>query len=175
MAYDFDDFTADMTSVLATKGVAGLNDIVANLQELLKNAEFVATTFDEDMPPGKRVLFHDPKSGAYVQAHVHAGNKSGKPHSHGASWAVYGNALETTEMIEWQRLNPNNESHAVLKPVARYALGSGQARAYGQYVIHSTAHPKKAWVIRIIGTKLNELPRFHFNPATDIMLDTVGA
>lgn len=175
MAYDLDNFTGDMTRILASKGVAGLNDIAANLQKLLRNAEFVAATFDDNTPPGKRVLFHDPQSGAYVQAHVHAGNKRGKPHSHGASWAVYGNALETTEMIEWRRVNPESDSHAVLEPVARYALGPGQARSYGPHVIHSTAHPKKAWVIRVIGTKLSEIPRYHFNSETDTMLESVGA
>ena len=42
------------------------------------------------------------------------------------------------------------------------ALRPGQTRAYGPGVIHSTAHPEKAWVIRITGTDLDKLPRYHF-------------
>jgi hypothetical protein len=28
--------------------------------------------------------------------------------------------------------------------------------------LHSTAHPNKAWVIRVTGTDLDVLPRYHF-------------
>src|SRR5215475_7396680 len=86
----------------------------------------------------------------------------GKPHSHGSSWAIYGNAREYTEMTEWRRTNPESEAHAVLQAVSRYRLGPGETKAYGPGVIHSTAHPKKAWVIRVTGTDLDVLPRYHF-------------
>src|SRR5262245_37635561 len=98
----------------------------------------------------------------YVLAHVQEGNKTGKPHSHGSSWAIYGNAREYTEMTEWRRTNPESEEHAVLRPVSSYRLGPGETKAYGPGVIHSTAHPKKAWVIRVTGTDLDVLPRYHF-------------
>ena len=175
MTYTLDQFGMELTATLEAKGLGGLNDIALNLQRLLKNPDFVAATFNDAMEPGKRVLFHDPLSGAYVQAHVHAGGKRGKPHSHGASWAVYGNAKEVTEMTEWRRVNPEGEPRAVLEPVSHYALGPGQSRAYGPHVIHSTAHPKKAWVIRIIGTKLSEIPRYHFNSEADTMLEAAEA
>ena len=29
-------------------------------------------------------------------------------------------------------------------------------------MIHSTAHPEKAWVIRVTGTDLDALPRYRF-------------
>jgi hypothetical protein len=45
-------------------------------------------------------------------------------------------------------------------PIA--CLGPGQTRAYGAGVIHSTAHPEKAWVIRVTGTDLDNLPRYRF-------------
>ena len=38
----------------------------------------------------------------------------------------------------------------------------GDTRGYGPGVIHSTAHPDKAWVIRVTGTDLDKLPRYHF-------------
>ena len=95
-------------------------------------------------------------------AHVQEGNKTGKPHSHGSSWAIYGNAREYTEMTEWRRTNPESEQHAVLQPVSKYRLGPGETKAYGPGVIHSTAHRKKAWVIRVTGTDLDVLPRYHF-------------
>jgi hypothetical protein len=46
--------------------------------------------------------------------------------------------------------------------MSRYRLGPRETKAYGPGVIHSTAHPKKAWVIRVTGTDLDVLPRYHF-------------
>jgi hypothetical protein len=104
-----------------------------------------------------------------VLAHVHEGNKTGKPHSHGSSWAIYGNARASTEMTEWRRTNPEHEEHAVLEAARRYRLGPGDTQAYGPGVIHSTAHPEKAWVIRVTGTDLDHLPRYRFGKKDRIL------
>ena len=121
------------------------------------------------MPPGKTVLHHDPDLDFYVLAHVQAGGKTGKPHSHGTSWAVYGNAKNVTEMTEWRRVNPDNEAHAELVAASKYSLRPGETRAYGPEVIHSTAHPDKAWVIRVTGTDLGQLPRYRFGKQDKIL------
>ena len=39
----------------------------------------------------------------------------------------------------------------------------------GPGVIHSTAHPEKAWVIRVTGTDLDVLPRYHFRKQDRIL------
>jgi hypothetical protein len=36
-------------------------------------------------------------------------------------------------------------------------------------VIHSTAHPKKAWVIRVTGTDLDAMPRYRFGKRDRIL------
>ena len=53
--------------------------------------------------------------------------------------------------------------------MSKYRLAPGQTRAYGPGVIHSTAHPEKAWVIRVTGTDLDELPRYHFSKQDRIL------
>jgi hypothetical protein len=146
-----------------------LPQIAERLGRLLTNPAFVAATFSDDMPPGRRVLHHDPETDFYVLAHVQEGNKVGKPHSHGSSWAIYGNAREYTEMTEWRRTNPVGEHHTELVATSKYRLGSGQTRAYGPGMIHSTAHPNKAWVIRVTGTDLDALPRYHFGKQDRIL------
>lgn len=118
---------------------------------------------------GKRELYHDPETDFYVLAHVQEGGKTGKPHSHGTSWAIYGNARQLTEMTEWRRVNPVSEAHAELVATAKYAIGSGQTHGYGLDVMHSTCHPKKAWVIRVMGTDLDKLPRHHFRKQEKIL------
>jgi len=170
MAYTLAQFCAESRAILKSKLLAGaLTQVADRLARLLANPDFVAETFSEDMPPGKRVLYHDPELDFYVMAHVQEGGKTGKPHSHGSSWAIYGNARAVTEMTEWRRANPQGEDHAELAAVSRYSLAPGQTRAYGPDVIHSTAHPKKAWVIRVTGTDLDKLPRYHFGKKDKIL------
>jgi hypothetical protein len=175
MTYTFDTYALDefCSEGRALLKAQPLMDALAQMSErlgrLLSNPAFVAETFSDDMPPGRRVLYHDPETDFYVLAHVQEGKKTGKPHSHGASWAIYGNAREHTEMTEWRRVNPESEDHAVLERVSRYRLEPGQTRAYGPGVIHSTAHPEKAWVIRVTGTDLDVLPRYHFRKQDRIL------
>jgi hypothetical protein len=173
MGYTLDQFCADCRSVLRSgqglpQALAGIAD---KLARLLANPAFVAATFSDEMPPGKRVLRHDPETDMYVLAHVQEGAKAGKPHSHGASWAVYGNARACTEMTEWRRVNPEGEDNAVLQQIDRYRIGPGETRAYGPGIIHSTAHPEKAWVIRVTGTDLEAIPRFRFRAERDRILE----
>jgi hypothetical protein len=148
---------------------AALPQIADRLGQLLINRDFVAETFTDEMPPGRRVLYHDPELDFYVLAHVQEGAKTGKPHSHGTSWAIYGNARNVTEMTEWRRINPESEDHAELVATSKYALHPGETRAYGPGVIHSTAHPQKAWVIRVTGCDLDKLPRYHFRKQDRIL------
>lgn len=148
-----------------------LERISAALAVLISDPEFVAFAFSEDDPPGKRQLLHDPVTGFYLFAHVQKAGKSGKPHSHGDSWAIYGNARSFTDMIEWHRVNPAEEERAVLKAGDRYRLDTGETRAYGPGVIHSTAHPEQAWVLRMTGTNLDTIPRYHFSSRRDEILE----
>jgi hypothetical protein len=170
MAYTLDEFCTDTRALLKAQPLPdALAQISERLRRLLSEPAFVAGTFSDDMPPGRRILHHDPETDFYVLAHVQEGNKSGKPHSHGASWAVYGNAQAHTEMTEWRRTNPEGEPHAVLAAASKYRLGPGQTKAYGPGVIHSTAHPEKAWVIRVTGTDLDALPRYRFGKQDRIL------
>ncbi len=170
----FRQLTDDLVAILKASGAGGLEEIAAKLRPVLLDPEFAKLAFpDETMH--KRILFHDPGTGVYVQAHLQQAGKSGKPHSHGASWAVYGNILGRTNMIEWRRINPEGEDHAVLEPVARYTLGPGDACAYPPHRIHSTAHPGNAHVIRIVGTDLDAIPRYSFNAKKDRMVERTGA
>jgi hypothetical protein len=175
MPYSLASFCSDLSATLQAKGQSGLPDIAEKLSKLLANPAFVAETFSDATPIGRRELWHDPKTDAYVLAHVQEGGKVGKPHSHGSSWAIYGTARGVTEMTEWRRVNPAEENGAVLEQTSEYALGPGQTKAYSSGLIHSTAHPQKAWVIRITGTDLDAIPRYHFRAKTDKILDRVGA
>src|SRR5438105_11360225 len=110
MAYTLDEFCADNQQILKSRPLEdALPQIAENLSRLLANRAFVENTFNDDLPPGKRILHHDRDTDVYVLAHIQEGGKTGKPHSHGSSWAIYGNAKNLTEMTEWRRVNPDSE------------------------------------------------------------------
>jgi hypothetical protein len=71
MAYTLDQFCTDARSHLKAEPLAAaLPKVAERLSALLLNPEFVAQTFSDDMPPGRRELFHDPELDFYVLAHV---------------------------------------------------------------------------------------------------------
>jgi hypothetical protein len=173
MAYTLEQFCADHRAILTSGAplAEALPRIAEKLSMLLRNPQFVTETFSDETPIGRRTLAHDPVTDVYVLAHVQQGNKTGTPHSHGTSWAIYGNAKAFTDMTEWRRANPENEPQAVLEPVKKYRLGPGDTSVYGPGVLHSTAHPEKAWVVRVTGTDVDAIPRFRFKPERDRIVE----
>src|SRR6202795_5393813 len=145
MPYTLTDFCTDLSTTLKSKGESGLPEVAQKLSQLLKNPAFVSATFAEDTPIGRRGLRHDPQTHVYVLPHVQEGGKVGKPHSHGASWAIYGTARGVTEMTEWRRTNPASEENVVLEKARQYALGPGDTAAYSSGLIHSPANSTKDW------------------------------
>ena len=113
----------------ASRSTEALPQIAEKLSVLLRNPEFVAESFSDDTPVGKRTLHHDPDTDVYVLAHVYEGPKKGSPHSHGASWAVYGTARAVTEMTEWRRDQSGER-------------GAGRARAGGALQPRPGRHPR---------------------------------
>jgi hypothetical protein len=174
MAYGLENFCTDLHDILKAKGIDGLGEVAEKLKGLLVNPDFVAQTFEGRSEP-QRVLYHDADSDAYVLAHIQEPGKSSKPHSHGASWAIYGNSRGNTDMTEYRRVNPESEDEAVLEISDRYRLGPGQSHAYSPHQIHSTSHPEGAWVIRITGGDLDKVPRYYFRPKKDKVLEPAAA
>jgi hypothetical protein len=172
MAYDLEQFCTDTRATLQSSGA--LEDKLARVSQklaaLLAEPAFVASAFAADPPPGQRLLYRDDATDVHVLAHVQRAGKSGHPHSHGTSWAIYGSARGYTDMTEWRRVNAESEPQAVLEPAAKYRLAEGKTHFYAPHVMHSTAHPESAWVIRVTGTDLDHLPRFRFDPRKDKIL-----
>jgi predicted metal-dependent enzyme (double-stranded beta helix superfamily) len=164
MSYSLDQFCKDANAIMNRDASIQerIDDVAAKLSGLLVDEDFVKATFDDAMEPGKRELYHDPDHDFYVLAHVQQGGKRGNPHSHGASWAIYGNINGATRMREYKRTNSENEEAHVLEKIAEYDLTKGVTKAYGPGHIHATEHPEKCWVIRITGTDLDQIPRYRF-------------
>ena len=94
MAYTLDEFCSESHALLKAQP---LMDALAQMSErlgrLLSNPAFVAETFSDDMPPGRRVLYHDPETDFYVLAHVQEEKRPGSRTAmarHGRSTATHG-------------------------------------------------------------------------------------
>ena len=130
MAYGLQEFCRDTSAILKGEGSmqSRLDAVAAKLSGLLTNDAFVKATFSAETPAGKRELYHDPDLDYYVLAHVQEGGKRGTPHSHGASWAIYGNINGATRMREYVR--SLRSSHSLARRTCQSAMYRWAARIW---------------------------------------------
>jgi len=168
MAYDLENFIADCRALLSSDpGPGGREKVRAALERLLGNADFVRRVCGEGAPRGLKVLYEDPGLGFQILAHLNENARTSPPHDHGASWAIYGQATQYTDMTEWGRLDDGADpDRAKLQPMRQYRLMPGQAGIYQEGAIHSIDYPAKACFIRVTGTNLDRIPRRRFDLAT---------
>lgn len=165
MAYTLAQFAADCHEALTRDpGPGGRETVRARLETLLAEPDFVAALSPGGS--GKAVLHHDPETGIYVMAHgADGGGRKGRPHDHGASWAVYGQATGITEMTVWERTDDRSRpGHAVLEDIHAFTLEPGSAALFDTGIIHSTAHPRPARWVRVTGTDLDAIERHAYDP-----------
>jgi hypothetical protein len=167
MPYDLDAFCHDCRDALkADTGPGGREAVRRNLERLLAERAFVEEHV-LSMEPGRHTLYEDPELGFVVLSHVNTKASKSPPHDHGASWAIYGQATQYTDMVEWEREDDGADSEAAkLKPVKKYRLLPGHAGIYQDGKIHSIDYPDGARFVRVTGTDLDRVPRLKFNLKT---------
>jgi predicted metal-dependent enzyme (double-stranded beta helix superfamily) len=168
MPYDLDQFVSDCRSILKRDpGPGGREEVRTRLERLLSNKEFVEEYCGEHVPRGLKLLYEDPELGFQVLAHINDKARVSPPHDHGASWAIYGQATQYTEMTEWERKDDGSEpGKAKLNPVKKYRLLPGHAGIYQDGTIHSIDYPDQARFVRVTGTNLDRIPRVSFDLAS---------
>ncbi len=168
MAYDLDQFIADTRSTLERDpGPKGRNEVMTNLEQLLKNQDFVDKYCGDDQPTGIKTLYEDPKLGFQILSHVMGKARVSPPHDHGKSWAIYGQATKYTDMTEWEREDDGSDpTHAKVKAVKKYRLNPGQAGIYQDGDIHSIDYPDNARFVRVTGTDLDKIDRIKIDAKT---------
>jgi len=164
MAYELDQFISDCRSILARDpGPQGREEVRTQLEHLLQNPDFIRRHAGEDTPRGLHVLYEDPDLGFQILAHINDKARVSPPHDHGESWAIYGQAALYTDMIEWEREDGGDSTHAKLKPVKKYRLSPGHAGIYQDGKIHSIDYPDHSRFIRVTGTNLDRIHRVRFD------------
>jgi hypothetical protein len=166
MAYTLEEFCTDCHAALTEDpGAGGREKIRVQLERLLANEEFVQTHL-APQGSGKTPLYHDEVTDVWVMAHgTDQGNRKGKPHCHGSSWAVYGQAIGETNMTVWERTDDRSQDgHATVEDIHEFTLSPGKAALFDTGIIHSTAHPQPARWVRVTGTDLDTIERYAYDP-----------
>ena len=100
MATTLEQFAAECRRLLKEHpGTEGREKVCALVAEVLRDQAFV----DEHIPadgPERNVLYEDPELGFAILAHAYGGAKDSKPHDHGPTWAIYGQAAGETIMTD---------------------------------------------------------------------------
>ena len=169
MAYTLEGFCRDCHAALkADPGPGGRQSVRGLLERLLADQDFLGAHV-LSAPPGRHTLYEDPELGFVVLAHINPKGHKSPPHDHGASWAVYGQATQYTEMTEWRRTDGKTDpGPASIEVVRRYRLEPGHAGTYDIRAIHNIEFPDGARFVRVTGTDLERIPRLKFDLANGL-------
>lgn len=163
MAITLERFAADCRTALkenpGTKGREKVRDLV---KQALADADFVA----KHIPPGvpeRHVLYEDPELGFTILAHGYVGPKGSKPHDHGPSWAIYGQAFGETIMTDWECIaRPTDSQPGKARYIRDYVMKPGDAYLYDVGVLHSPERKDDTRLLRIEGINMGKVKRFPY-------------
>jgi hypothetical protein len=164
MGMTLDQFTARCRDALMTHpGRDGRERVCDLVREALQDDAFVATHIPEGTPE-RKVLFEDPDLGFTVLAHAYVGAKDSRPHDHGPSWAIYGQAAGETIMTDWDCVSRPVEGGAPGKArhVRDYTLRPGDAHLYEPGILHSPRRDGSTRLLRIEGMNMDRVKRLPY-------------
>ena len=138
-------------------GSPGREKLRKLLEELLIDEQFVSTHFGPEENSPRKLLYEDPILGFCVFSHVHQGGSTSRPHDHGPSWAIYGQAYGITQMKEWVT------EGETLRLESIYRMEPGQVRVFNEGDIHSPSQDGETHLIRIEGRNLEGVPRAYYD------------
>jgi hypothetical protein len=164
-----DQFAAQCHDILvADPGPAGREKVLAVVRDMLNDPGFVAQHLKEDGPE-RKILYEDPGLGFCILAHVYQGAKGSPRHDHGPTWAIYGQAVGTTIMTDWEKVEPASEAKAgVARPTRTYELTPGMAYLYNPGDLHSPRRDGPTRLIRIEGVDVTKIRRYPYKPLAEV-------
>ena len=163
MGYTLDGFAAACHRILTEDpGPEGRKKVCALVEDVLKDEVFVSAHLGDDVPE-RKILYEDAALGFCILAHNYKDAKESKPHDHGPSWAIYGQARGKTVMSDWALVTPATE-HAPgkVRHVASYTLEPGMAHVYNEGNLHSPRRDGPTRLIRIEGTNMDKVRRLPY-------------
>ena len=163
MAITLEQFATDCHDALkAQPGTPGREKVRDLVSQALADPEFIATY----IPPGtpeRHLLYEDAELGFAILAHGYVGPKGSKPHDHGPSWAIYGQAAGETIMTDWDLVaRPTETAPGKAKFNHDYVMKPGDAYLYDIGVLHSPERKDSTRLLRIEGMNMDRVKRFPY-------------
>jgi predicted metal-dependent enzyme (double-stranded beta helix superfamily) len=157
LARDFHDY------LKAEPGAAGREKVAQRLKDVLTDDDFLARHFADTGT--RKVLYEDPELSFCILAHQYQGAAESRPHDHGPSWAIYGQAEGETEMTEWEVVEPAApDKPGKVRAVKTYTMTPGSAYVYNEGKLHSPRRFGATRLIRIEGQNLDGIKRLSYEP-----------
>jgi hypothetical protein len=166
MAHTLEEFSAACHRILtADPGPEGRKKVCALVQEVCADEDFVAKNLGDDVPE-RKILYEDPDLGFCILGHVNRGARESKPHDHGPTWAIYGQARGETVMTDWELVSaPGEGKPGKARRVRDYTLKPGMAYLYNEGALHSPRRDGPTRLIRIEGQNVEKIRRYPFEAA----------
>ena len=167
MGYTIEQFADDCRRALERDpGPAGRDEVRRHVSRACLDPGFVETHLGPDNDSPRKVLHEDRDHGFCILAHVHHGANESVPHDHGPSWAIYGQAVGVTEMIEWRVVSPaTGDERGRVEPTRVYSMQPGDVEVYQEGELHSPRREGETRLIRIEGKNLDGVPRNYYEKA----------
>jgi hypothetical protein len=167
MAITLEKFADDCREALKSQpGTPGREQVRKLVQQALADSQFVATY----IPPGtpeRHLLYEDAELGFAILAHAYVGAKGSKPHDHGPSWAIYGQAAGETTMTDWDCVaRPTDATPGKAVAKRDYVMKPGDAYLYDVGVLHSPERKGDTRLLRIEGLNMANVKRFPYEAVT---------
>jgi len=163
MTVTLEGFAAECRRLLkADSEPEGRKQVCALVQDALKDRDFVEAHIKSDGPE-RQVLYEDPELGFTILAHSYHGAKNSKPHDHGPSWAIYGQASGETVMTDWECLaRPTDTTPGKARWLRDYTMTPGMAHLYDPGVLHSPRREGSTRLLRIEGVNMDKVRRLPY-------------
>lgn len=163
MTLTLEEFARQCKSALQSDpGPKGRQKVCELVQQACKDRAFVDHYVPGDGPE-RKVLYEDPDLGFTILAHAYEGAKDSRPHDHGPSWAIYGQAGGETIMTDWECLaRPTETTPGKARRLHNYTLSPGMAYLYEPGVLHSPRRDGSTRLLRIEGTNMDRVRRLPY-------------
>lgn len=167
MSYTLEQLASDIKATLKkTPGVAGREQICGLVSKACLDKEFVAQHLTAEQCKPRKVLYEDPELGFCICGHVYGDKAEGKPHDHGGSWAIYGQAVGMTQMTDWKIIKKGDaDAPALVEPTRTYDMKAGDVRYYDVGFVHSPNRQEPTKLVRIEGANLDHVKRSNIKAA----------
>lgn len=161
MAYTLEDLAGDIRAALqADPGRDGQQRVVGFVRRALADSAFIDRHLGAGATAEREILYEDPALGFCICAHSYQGAKHGKPHDHGPTWAVYGQALGETEMSDWRLVAPPADGRpGTVEQVRSYRMRPGDAHLYTVGDIHAPMREDSTRLLRVEGRNTDTIER----------------